>query len=272
MKGNIWDMISPEQWTAIVSAIVLLIIALILFGRWLFFDHIPKLLDDKLQADKQGREEEAKEAEAKRKIELLEIQNQLDQTQSSREMLRLQNSEQVETRNALMKVIESMRADSQKRDDTHSKYLGEITDVFRGIQSNTAATLELLKEHRESDEVMAIGQSKVINQNETTHQKLTELSSDLAEVSQKLESIAVVVGRLGDRKTLDEIKEKVDSAIDRIKHIEEVVVPATIFDTPTKPMPAIVVNTASEAIVTVTEIEKEYSAKSDESEKNDNQL
>lgn len=249
-----------EQLLKIIppEALLGLIISAIGGGGYLF----RKWFLDKLDSDKEQRKAERLELEkrisddiAKRENERLEIQNQLDQTQSSREMLRLQNSEQVETRNALMKVIESMRTDSQKRDDTHAKYLGEITEVFRGIQSNTAATLELLKQHAESDEAMAIGQSKVINQNETTHQKLSELSSELAEVSQKLESISV--GRVGDRKLLDEIKEKLDGAIERVKHIEDVVTnpPETTVNTVTL--------TANAAPVDANPVQKEF----DESEK-----
>lgn len=215
-----------------------------LFRKWFL---------NKLENERAKLKQLIDDAESKRKLEQLEMQNQLDQTQSSREMLRLQSSEQVENRNAWMKVIEAMRGDAQKRDLQHEKYLGEITEAFRGMQSNTAATLELLKQHAESDEAMAIGQTKVINQNETTHQKLSDLSSELAEVSQKLESIAV--GRTQDRKIFDEVREKLDSAIASIKHIEEVVT-----------APKAVTVTETQATI-ITESTKEFPTNSDESEK-----
>lgn len=160
---------------------------------------LKKLLDDA----EAKRELDKIEMESRRELDKLEMQNQLDQTQSSREMLRLQNSEQVENRNAWMKVIEAMRQDGQKRDAQHDKYLGEITEAFQGMQSNTAATLELLKQHAESDEAMAIGQTKVMHQNETTHQRLIDIASSLDTVERKVESISE--GRVGDRKVLDEV-------------------------------------------------------------------
>jgi len=175
-------------------------------------------------------------------------------------MLRLQNSEQVENRNAWMKVIDSMRQDAQKRDTQHDKHLSEVTEVFRGIQSNTAATLELLKQHAESDEAMAIGQSKVINQNETTHQKLNEISSDLDAILQKVESIAE--GRLSDRKIIvDEIKALAENMQAQVKAIETKLDTqnATLFDAPAAPVVSV-----STATVATLFTQDEMDAKKEE--------
>lgn len=227
-------MISPEQWTAIVGAIVLLIIALILFGRWLFFDHIPKLLDEKLQADKQGREEEAKEAEAKRKIELLEIQSQLDATQSGREMNRLLLSEMAESRKESDKRMMLMQESFSKRDEQNGTALLTIGATLSSFETIASTQLELLKNHVGSDKLMAQNQDKIMGQNQETHTKIEGLSTKLSAIEDKVESILQSNQNIRQA-IIDDIKTELTGVKLDIQHLEQLIIapkPETVTQVP----------------------------------------
>jgi len=158
----------------------------------------------RLEMERKTNEQAIETAKAKVDLDRLDIQNQLDQTQSSREMLRLQMSDNAENRKAFLSLLDTMRQDMNLRDAQHEKHLGEITASFRGIEGLAASTLELLKSSKETGEAMSIGQRKVLDQNEETHRKLTEITSDVAAIVIKLESLTV--GRAGDRRVIEEIQ------------------------------------------------------------------
>jgi hypothetical protein len=216
------ELIPPETLIGlIVTAFGLFFAALggagYLFRRWFL---------GRLETERARNQQEIEAAKSKVDLDRLEIQNQLDQTQSSREMLRLQMSESSENRKAFLSLLETMRGDAIQRDSQHAKHLSEITESFKGIQSNTAATFGLLKEmveklsrHQESDEIMEIKQDRIIAQNESTHSKMADMGSLLAEIALKLEGITV--GRASDRKIIEEIHEQVLSMQQSLSHIEE---------------------------------------------------
>lgn len=212
------DYIPPEQIGLIIAAIVGLIgstaAAIGIFVRWLF-GYFARVQDEKLNAMRQERELEKIEAEAKQRQRDMEIQRQLDETQTGRETMRLLFSELSESR----KEDKEIRTSYERRENAH-------IEAMQGIQNNTAATLGLLKEmadklskHQEGDEIMEIKQERIIAQNETTHSKMADMGSLLAEIALKLEGITV--GRASDRKIIEEIHGQVLSMQQSLSHIEE---------------------------------------------------
>lgn len=242
-----WQMLPPEIVTAIIAAIGALILAVIGFVVWLV-RFLPRFIERQLKKSEVQANAKITEAQTRWELERLEIQNQLDQTQSNRELMRLQISEQEQNRAALIKIIDSMREDGQKRDKLHSEFLRETTESYRGIQANTAATLELLKTHQDHDEAMSIGQRKVIDQNDKTHERLSEMMNVLSSLSLKLESIAV--GRVSDKKVLDEIKDAIEKVQASMKRLEDT----------TQPIPSLI-ESIKAPVVTTTESHKDDTIK-----------
>lgn len=206
----------PETLLGFVGTAITLLFASLggagyLFRKWFL---------GRLETERARTQSEIEATKSKAEIDRMEIQNQLDQTQSGREMLRLQMSESSENRKAFLSLLDTMRQDAIQRDLQYNKHLGEITESFKGIQVLAASTLELLKTHREHDETMSNKQEKIILQNEENQRKITDIASDLATITQKLESISV--GRASDRLVLDEIRESLVKMQESIVHIEAV--------------------------------------------------
>lgn len=244
MFNEYWKNMPPEAIAVIVSAFASLIAAVIGFFVWLF-KFLPRIIESRLQKSQAHTQKEIDDAKAKWEIERMELQNQLDQTQSSREMLRLQSSESEQMRTALLKIFDAMREDGKKRDEQHAQFLKETSESYRGINANTASTLELLKLHQELDETMGIKQEKIIAQNDAQERKLTEIQSEIDTVLQKIESLTY--GRATDSKAIHDILASLEKVQLSVKHLEEL---------STRPV-AVAVTTPTETPITETKEEKE---------------
>lgn len=223
-ETNIMDYIPPEQIGYIVAAVMGLIgtifAALGIFVRWIV-GYFAKVQEAKLSAFQQENESRIRDAEAARDIKMLEMQRQLDETQTGRETVRLLFSE----------LSESRKEDAEQRKAFERREAIHI-EAMQGIQSNTAATLGILKEmserlskHQEDDETMGIRQEKIIaqnekthNQNEATHIKLEGITTTLAEIASELKK--VTVGRASDRETINDIQEKLSKLQENVAAIE----------------------------------------------------
>jgi hypothetical protein len=231
-----WKMIPPESAALIIGAIVSLAAAIIGFFVWLF-KYAPKYIENRLKQSQEQTKVAIEKAKAeiendkqKWQIERMELQNQLDQTQSSREMLRLQSSESEQMRTALLKIFDAMREDSKKRDEQHAQFLKETSESYRGINANTASTLELLKLHQELDETMGRKQDTIIEQNNAQERKLTEIQSELDTLLQKVESLTY--SRATDSKAIHDILSSLEKVQSSVKHLEELSTAAVVEITP----------------------------------------
>lgn len=223
-ETNLMEYIPPEQIGLIIVAIIGVGIAflgaLVFLIKW-GAEHFAKVQEAKLAAFQQENESRARDSEAARDIKMLEMQRQLDETQTGRETVRLLFSE----------LSESRKEDAEQRKAFERREAIHI-EAMQGIQSNTAATFGLMKEmveklskHQESDETMEIKQGKIIaqndkthSQNEVTHGKLEAIGNTLAEIATELKS--VTVGRASDRETLNDILSKVARLQENVATIE----------------------------------------------------
>ncbi len=247
MEVTIWDMISPPQWTAIFGALVALGIALILFGRWLLFDYFPKLLNNWLEADKEKRLNATEANRARLDMERLERQTEAQAQNANQEIVRILAAQLDQTHKDSVKTLAAMQDSFARREEQYLKHLASIDNSTQQGQVIAASTLELLKARTESDEVMGINQQLIKEQGEKTHQKMNELSSDLAAVLQKVESISE--NRVGDRRILDEVMAKLTEIKDSVKQLAER--DLVIFDAP-PPAPVVTIS-ASVTDVTITQ-------------------
>ncbi len=232
MEGQFWDMITPAQGTAIVGAVIALIITLILFGRWLFLDYIPKILTNWLEADKAKRLDATEANRARLDMERLDRQAEAQAQVANQEIVRILAAQLDQTHKDSVKTLGAMQDAFARREEQYLKHLASIDNSTQQGQVIAASTLELLKARTESDEVMGINQQLIKEQGEKTHQKMNELSSDLAAVLQKVESIAVV--HEGDRKILNEVVTSLAEIKQSFKEFAER--DLTIFDAPPTPV------------------------------------
>lgn len=237
------EMIPPETIGLIAAAMVGLLISAIAYVRWLLRYHA-KLQDEKLNAIRQEREIEKAEAEAVRRRKDAEIQRQLDETQNGRETMRLLFSELAETR----KDDKEIRASYERRETAFIEAMANISKATQSIEVNSASTLALLKEHKDADDIMVIRQEKLIKQNDTTHERLSEMMNVLSTLSAKLETVAV--GRSSDKKVLDEIKDAIEKVQASMKRLEDT----------TQPIPSLIESMKS-PVVTTTESHKDDTIK-----------
>lgn len=232
------DYIPPETLIGfVVTAFTLFFAGLggagYLFRKWFL---------DRLDTERKRTEQDIQTAKSKVDIDRLEIQNQLDQTQSSRQMAHLLVSENAETRKAFLQQIEAMRQDAKTRDALYEKHLTETAESYRGIQGNTAATFGLLKEmvdklskHQESDETMEAQQGKIIAQNSTTHDRMADINSLLVQIALELKGITA--NCVGDRDILNDIQSKLGKLQEAIATIEEIArTPPSVTEVPATPV------------------------------------
>lgn len=242
------EMIPPEQWTALIVAILGAIIVIV--GAVGLF--IKRWLDEKINDIRQEREIEKAEADARlaeaeaaRMRKDREIQRQLDETQTGRENFRLLFSELAETR----KSEKEIRASYERREAAFVEAMAKISSATQGIESNSASTLALLKEHKDADDIMVIRQEKIIKQNDTTHERLSEMMNVLSTLSAKLETVAV--GRSSDKKVLDEIKDAIEKVQASMKRLEDT----------TQPIPSLIESIKVSAVAVTTESHKDDTIK-----------
>lgn len=242
------EMIPPEQIGYIIAA-SLAVIGSFMAGlgyyiRWAF-RYQAKVQDEKLNAIRQEREIEKEEAEAVRRRKDAEIQRQLDETQNGRETMRLLFSELAETR----KDDKEIRASYERRETAFIEAMANISKATQSIEVNSASTLALLKEHKDADDIMVIRQEKIIKQNDTTHERLSEMMNVLSTLSAKLETVAV--GRSSDKKVLDEIKDAIEKVQASMKRLEDT----------TQPIPSLIESIKVSTVATTTESHKDDTIK-----------
>lgn len=244
------EMIPPETIGLIAAAMVGLLISAIAYVRWLLRYHA-KVQDEKLNAIRQEREIEKAEADARlaeaeaaRMRKDREIQRQLDETQNGRETMRLLFSELAETR----KDDKEIRASYERREAAFVEAMANISKATQSIEVNSASTLALLKEHKDADDIMVIRQEKLMKQNDTTHERLSEMMNVLSTLSAKLETVAV--GRSSDKKVLDEIKDAIEKVQASMKRLEDT----------TQPIPSLI-ESIKAPVVTTTELHKDDTIK-----------
>lgn len=212
---ELMSMVPPETWLGIVVSATTLALAGLggagyLFRQWFL---------NKLDMTSKVNASELESLRSRIDLERLEMQNQLDQTQSGREMLRLQSSELVESRNAFLDIIKAMREDAKNSETRHEKFLNELAETNRNLHVTSVATLNLLEKHKEGDEIMGIKQERIISQNDKTHERIAQLIHDVASIGIKLESLTV--NRAQDRQIIEELRGGLDKIQEGIKHLEE---------------------------------------------------
>lgn len=218
--------IPPEQWGIIVTAIIGIILALLAAIAFLIrwgVRYFASVQDEKLNAMRQEREIEKADFEARIKQRDREWELRLDETQSGRESNRLFFSELAETRKEDSIRFNAMQEAFRKQDETHLRQSQETIEVYRGIQSNTAATLELLKLHAENDNIMSIRQEKIMKQNDNTHEQLIDIASSLDAVIIKVDGLAS--GRISDKKILEDMRGALVLIQEGVKHLEDAIKP-----------------------------------------------
>lgn len=253
------DSIPIQAWVGVGVAFTGFLAAIFFFLRWVLFTYIPKVLEDRITAAQEERKNATESNRAKLELERLDRQVEAQAQNNNQELVRILAAQLAETHKDGVNQARELQAGFNRQSEQYLKHLASIDTSFQGYQVIAASTLEILKTHEEKTEVSEIRGAKMMSQNEETHRKLSDLASDLAEVSQKLES--VVLGRIGDRKILDEIKGAVDGVISRIKHIEDAVT-APQLETPiasdAPKMNAVVTTTT---VTEVSEASKEFTGK-----------
>lgn len=191
--------IPAESWGLIIAGLIGIALAVLaafaFLVRW-GVRYFARVQDEKLNAMRQEREIEKTDFEARLKERDREWELRLNQNNSKQESERLFFSELAETRKEDNSRFNLMQEAFRKQEETHVRQSQETIEAYRGIQANTAATLELLKTHAESDEIMSIKQ-------ERTHSKLLDLASSLDTVIKQVDNLAS--SRLSDRKILEDI-------------------------------------------------------------------
>lgn len=216
------EYLGTEQWGLIIAGIVAIFgamsAAIVFLVRW-GVRYFARVQDEKLNAMRQEREIEKADFEARIKQRDREWELRLDETQSGRETQRLFFSEISEQRRIDIAQRETMQAAFDKRDAQFGNALKEMVTASQGLQANTAATLEFLKLHAESDDIMRIKQEKIIAQNDNLQSKLIDVSSSLDAVIIKVDSLAS--NRVSDKKILDEIHAALVVIQSGVKRLEE---------------------------------------------------
>lgn len=222
MNWEFLEMIPPEQIGLLIAAIVgafgSVMAGLAYYIRWLF-RYQARVQDEKLSAMRQERELEKAEVESAQRRKDAEIQRQLDETQNSKETIVRLFSELSESR----KEDKEIRASYERRESAFIEAMSKIANATQGIESNSASTLALLKENKDNGEIIVIKQDMLLKNSEETHRKINDLAKDIQGIANKLESVSV--GRNGDRKILDEIKEGLTKITQGIKRLEDTTQP-----------------------------------------------
>jgi hypothetical protein len=259
MTREILEAIPIEQWLAFIAGVVAFT-SLVAYGSWKLFT---AWFEQKLEVQKVQLEAGITAKRIAQEHETLEMQNRLDATLFSQETIRIFASELQETRKEDIAQRDKQQAAYDRRDEQHIQHMAEITHVVKALQINTAATLELLKEHQDTGQVLLIRQEKLSAQNDVTHSKLSEISTDLSALASKLENMSV--NRSSDRRTLDDIQ----ASVLNLKQLAETMNERII----TQPMPLELLDELDEfesAVKTASEVsesEKELNSKTnDESE------
>lgn len=259
VMDKLMELIPPEQLAIIVAAFIgvvgAFLAAIAYLFRW-YARYFTRVQDEKLNAIRQERELEKVEFEAKLRRAELDIQTRLDETHNSRETIRMAFSELDESR----KDDAAIRASYERRETAYTEAMARIASAMQGIEANAAASLGLLKDHRESDDIVSIKQEKIIVQNDKTQAKLVEVSNDLSSVLMKLEGINV--GRVSDRKLLEEIHEDVKRLQGELAQLKE------SADKMDSERMAITLDLSKAAkAIEITESKKEFSDHSEEKDK-----
>lgn len=209
--SGFWECITPEQWVLLIAAIIGVVVAF--FGALTYLirwgaNYFARVQEVKLEAMRQDIETKRIELEARIRLHDSEVQNKLDETQYNRETIRMFFSELNESR----KEDANIRASYERRETTHLEAMNKIAIATQGIETNATVTLELLKIHTESDEIMSKNQEKIITQNDKTSEKLDAVIAELKTIS---------VGRAGDRLILEDVKKKLVEIATGIKRLED---------------------------------------------------
>lgn len=259
---TILEQISLEQWLLFIGG-VLAFISTVAYGLWALY--------------KQGRDAERKENEARLEMRMKAFEARLEAKRIEQETKimasQFEKDETLfnqETMSRFFKLLEettkAQQSASDKRDEQHNEHMAEIAQVVKSLDGTTASQLELLKEGQESHQVLLIRNEKLLAQNEVTHSKLSEISTDLSALATKIENMSVY--RTSDRKTLDDIISNVLNLKQLAETMNEKIITQPIPLETIEELNRIegVVNTT--IVSEVTELSKEFSKDgTDESEK-----
>ncbi len=246
--NELLESIPPEMMTAIIAAIAALVSAVIGFIVWLI-RFLPKLIETRVKQGEKEALQKVESVKSKWELERLEIQNQLDQTQNGREMIRLQAAAAQETQSAMLKIFEALREDAKTRDIQNSKFLAEIVESSKSLTINAATTLELLKSHKEHDEAVEISMASVRKENGETHKKLydasvkldtanralIQLSERLTNITQSIESI--LSDNVSDRRLIESVQVKLETVSNTLVQVEAMLTKNAAQSVPEKTQP-----------------------------------
>lgn len=238
---ELFAQIPLEQWLLLIGG-VLAFVSTVTYGLWELY--------------KQARATERKENEARIEMRMKAFEARLEKQRIEQETKimasQFEKDETLfnqETMMRFFKLLEETNKTQQnasdKRDEQHSLHMAEITQVVKSLDGTTASQLELLKEGQESHQVLLIRQEKVTAQNEVTHSKLSEISTDLSALATKIENMSVL--RVSDRKTLDDIQQNILNLKQLTEAMNEKII--------TQPVPALNENGELEAVVSVVSVE-----------------
>lgn len=252
---TILEAIPVEQWLLLIGG-VLAFISTVAYGLWTLY--------------KQEREAERKKDEARldMHIKMFEARLEKQRIQQETQIMASQFEKDEtlfnqETMTRFFRLLEettkAQQSASDKRDEQHNQHMAEIAQVVKSLDGTTASQLELLKDGQESHQVLIIRQEKITAQNDVTHSKLSEISTDLSALATKLENMNV--SRESDRKTLTDIQ----SSVLNLKELTETM-NNRIITQPIPPLAEIEADVEISAVfhsAEITEDKKEFSEKSE---------
>lgn len=246
MLQQILESISPEQWLIFFTGVAGFI-GTVAYGLWKLFDYWFK---QRMDLERANQEKENKR-----------VQAELDETHYSWDTIK---GLMMQVGLLLEQNATTRKEDIEQRKEiqvSYANHLGRMEGISQGIQANTGATLEMLKGIDESNKLFDISLKTAIAKHDTTHSKLTEISTDLSAINKKIDNLTFL--KETDKKTLENIQSSILSLREYVETLSDKII--------TRPIPpeliAQVLEESKTAVTTapvVKEVDKELNVNTNE--------